>query len=783
MIIFSTSQKTKYLLLIFGNHNVITIFDQANGLQNNQKISFFSNNSKIFSSISKSNFVIINNQTMIGFKYQEQLKESWLFRVSLKVIDIFQIGDNLAIQLEQCKEIKIDLENMIYQQINYSSQQNCTYLIDNKFFIAISKNEIKIESATSLKLTYTFNTLLQHIYFVDIEYLILFELQGTQIIAKLYNLSSQKLNFLYNLPFYDFEIIQPISYKVAKTYLAIIVINQQSQYFLMVYNIKQIATNCLIKVIEIDPNYHQFNFIDQSQIYIQFRNQITVYFLQWVFLNLSNFQFDSNTYFYKQFVVVQKKSDFFLQIQNITVQLISTNANYQLQVKNQSIPVYYSIKQQNKEIILDNVFGNIDQIEYKNKNGQTIKLNPIIIVDQYSCLYPFYNQICIQQSEQIVLNYFDKQNQVVINLPEITLSQYQFFRKVNNNYELFLVFSNSEGRKYVINQFGQILNNKTISIRQVFPDLLLSDTSLTVVGNFGILKSNVSTSLIFLILENSLQLFYELGEGNEVNGHCTIKILYQKDSYIIFNSRKFQMETFTVYILNNQFYTIKKIEISLKYLIPEYDVKILSCLIQIEIIEYVFQDFIFEADLILCFEYLLCQRMHLQINFNNEKLEFQAISTVRYPNLDYKIKEVNLLSYKYLIIQYQGSQIISYFYNLNNKDAQILDSFYQYVKNVEFQLYDQSQQIEITKKENFVELKLINIQAYTIQCQQQCLQGSEDILISNQVSKLQITLNPKIKEEQSIKLKSLLIVLNFIILIMYLKIRITKKASRNQYNK
>ncbi|CAD8151884.1 unnamed protein product [Paramecium octaurelia] len=767
------------MILIFGNHNIINIFNQVSNNKNAIKIPFYSDNSRIFQSISKQNFVIVNNQTIIGYQYQDYLREIWVFKVSQKIYDILQIGDNLGIQQEECKEIKIDLGNMTFLQMNQSLQKSCTFTINNGLFITILKDKITIKGSTTNKLSYTFNNLLQHIYFVDINCLIIFELQGALIIAKLYNIQSQKLYFLYNLPLYDFEIVEPISYKVAQTYLAIKVKNKENQFFVMVYNIKYFATNCLIKVIEIDPDFNEFNYIGHSQIFVQFNKQIIVHFLQWVLLNLTNLQFDSNTYYNKSFVELQKKSDLFLQTQSIIIELVAINTNQQLQIINSSIPVYYSIRQQNKEIFLDNIFGSIDFLLYHNSNGSEIKLNPLLIAGQLSCLQPFQNQVCISQNDQIILNYFDKQNKLIFHLPEITLSQYQFLRKLNNNYELFLIFSNQSGCSYLINQNGQILTNKTLDVRHLFPNQPPPDLIFSVIGNLGILKSNNQPLLVFKILENALSQFYQFGESYE-SQTSLVKILYVNNNYIIFHSSKIQKETFSVSILNDQFDIIKKIQVDIKHLIPENDIKIVSSLVFIEIIEYFFKDFIIDADLILCYEFLFCQRMDFQINFNNKKYTFETTSIIRYPYREYFIKQVVLISKTQFIIQFQNQHKTAYFYNLNNKSAFIVDSFYKETKDVQLEFYDYDQYIEIRQVENYVELTLMNIKPYTIKCSQQCSQSQEYIQLLNQVSNLQIVLFPKIKEKEKIPFQFSLVILNFITVLTYTHFKRNRKNISNQ---
>ncbi|CAK78343.1 unnamed protein product (macronuclear) [Paramecium tetraurelia] len=747
------------------NKKAISIINSKNAISYQIKPSDYYENSQIRFCIEQQNFIIISKNIIKAFHYDKIIELKWSLRITKEINKIIQNNQVVSIYLQDCLEIFIQIDILKYEEINNSLQFGCKFKPFDQQEIRISNKEIEILPYFSNKVIFNFDQIIDYIYFVNQERLVIFEVIEKKIVLKLYSIQFQDLYFFFNLPLYDFTIIYPLRYEIFWDQLAIAAKNPSNQQeVLLVYNLNNQLISILIKVINIDQNQYYFTFLNVHQIVSIYNSSLMVTYLKQVFLKFTDQYLDFDTDFKHELNYLEAKTDIFNLSKIVQFDIVISHFNYTLKIKDNKIPFlqhYHKQKQINK-INFENVFNQIDNV-YLLRENDFQKLVPIVITPFLECGF-YSNQACYKDTDVIL---FNSVNQIMIKLPQ-SCKDLVFIKDLSSMQEIFCLASGMFLEKYEVNQ---IQLNKKSQYQQSLQIDFYADRiqSIIFIENIAIIKiMNKKQYQILLFQENDLKQF----SYKDRIDFQIVQVIYVKNHYVIFCYDNKINHLIHVVLLTQNYSNDKTLEIDISQMITEYFSLGFLHVNSLLILNHTLNYMIFETNIIICFIAQNCFRINLIIDFQQSLMHSHIINFIRYQHnkgqLQYCLANQNTLILSLLM----DEETVIYFYNLSS--IKVLDSLYQYVEqNTTIEYFNESHFVQIKSVNTTQQLSFVQFQGYQFQPQNPFKQTIETIKLNNSVSTLTLVFYPSFDRNDIINFSnmriSLINLVNLILLILFLK--------------
>ncbi|CAD8161518.1 unnamed protein product [Paramecium octaurelia] len=739
-------------------------------IKNNKTISYrfkFSDNNEdlqVRFFIEQKNFIIISKNSIAAFHYDTIIELKWQLRLKKEINKIIQNGQAVNIQLQDCNEVFIQLTNLKYQEIQSSIQFGCRFKLFEQQEIIISKQKIDILPFSN-KFSFTFDQIIDFIYLLSQNRIIIFEVIEQKIVPQLYSLQFQELYFYFNLPLYNFTITYPLRYEIFWDQLAIAAKNTSNQQeVLLVYNLNYQLSNILIKVINIDQNQHYFAFLNAHQIVSIYNSSLMITYLKQVVLQFTDQYLDFDTVFKREQVLLEAKTDIYNFTKIIQLDILISHFNYSIKIKDTRIPFlqHYDKQKQISKINFENVFGQIDYV-YLLRENDIKKLDPIVITPFLQCRF-YSNQVCYNDKEMVL---FNSVNQIMIKLPKYC-KDLIFIKDLSNKQEIFCLAQGRFLEKYEINQMQL---SKKSEYQQHIQINFNEDSieSIIFINNIAIIKiMNKKKYQILLFKENDFKTFqYQVHIDFEI-----VQAIYENNHYVIFcyDINEFHLIRFV--LLTENYSNNKTLQIEISQIITDHYALSFSLLNSLLILNHTLHDMIFESNIILCFITQNCFRINLIIDFQQGLIQSDMINFIRYQQSNGQLQYCLANKYNLIISLLIDEESVIYFYNLSS--IKILDSLYRYEGiNTTIEYFNETHFVQIKSENSNQLLSFVEFQGYQFEPKSPFKKQIEIIKLNNSVSTLTLEFYPSLDRNEMINFSnkriSLINLVNFILLILFLK--------------
>ncbi|CAD8114324.1 unnamed protein product [Paramecium primaurelia] len=728
-------------------------------------------NSQIIFCIEYQNFIIISNNTIKAFHYDIMIELMWSLRIKNTINKILKNNQILNIELQGCIEIQIQLDILIYQVFNSSLQFGCTYQILDRYEINITKYEINILPYFSNKLKFTFEQIIDFIYFVKAQRLVIFEVIEQKIILKLYNMIFKELYFCFNLPLYDFIIIYPLKYQIHRDSLAIVAKNiHNSQEVLLVYDLNNQLSNILIKVIKIYANQYYFTFLSTNEIISIYKSSLMITYLQIVFLKFTDQYLGFDTDLKHEQVSVEIKTDIYNFSQDIQFNIQITHFIYKLSIRDIKIPFIqkYDKQKQICKLNFDNIFGQIDSVYFLGESEYQ-KLDPIELTPFLQCRF-YMNQVCYLDKEVILYN---SGNQIKVKLPQ-ECQDLIIIKDLSNQSEIFCVSG-------MLLKYYDIYQNQLI-LKQKQPQINFGDNSIQsiiFVKNIAIIKFMRQLYYQILLFEenNISRYIYQ----NQLFNFQIAQAIYENNHYVIFCYDNQNYNQIHIALLNENYTNSKSLDIKISQMILDYTYFNFSFVNSLLIHNHTLIDMIFQTDIILCFEKQNCFRINLNIDFQESLVKSHIMNYIKYPFQQSQLQYCLANQQNLIIALLFNEETVLYYYILYS--TKILNSLYQYKgKNITIEYLNDTHFVQINSENSIYSISLLQFSGYQLKSNN----SFKSILLNNSVSTLTLDFYPDLDENNvlifSNILNTLICLINFILIILFQQTFKNRKIKNKKYS-
>ncbi|CAK68508.1 unnamed protein product (macronuclear) [Paramecium tetraurelia] len=579
------------------------------------------------------------------------------------------------------------------------------------------------------------------------QFLILVKQVEDEYQLNLFHISKTEAIFLYNLPTYDFQIKDQISYQIFE-YFLIIRAQKQDKNYLLTYDVSKTALLSLIRITQIDQYETFFQIISSDSFLYYFQDKFRIKNIAISCFNnipkVINGTFILNQEF--QFQIISQINK---EILPFKLELISISDDYNLRILKQEQTIISK-----NTINLRNIHGNIEKIEILPLDDYQI-IYPITFTDVHKD-FTFYEQgICYDQSKRLIINCFDDhQYYIQDNTIEVILNVgyakdktfYQvFYQSITGNINFMTINIKLDEVYYEIKQtaipdnYYKDLYNSKIKKIQTTQNLstfeLFYQNNLFTYNNIyaeqlrEAFKDNTLLEVAYLIdstflflskqsPQNIIMKFIVITEENEKEIKCDIRLQYQvKLNEIIPES-----------LINMLYYQTTSL-------------KIFEVQIEQEVIHFQIGVFFLEY-----FSILISYEM--DINFQSmPKVENTAI--LRYQK-DFSLERPLFVdnNITLLILDFNKIEFV-YVYDTRRKQAQNNIDSIQRFENNHFTGMERFNQSHYLLK-SMVRIQFITLDELKFTCQNEC-KPIQSIQLSNQVSKISIEIsNFESKESRSL---------------------------------
>ncbi|CAD8113674.1 unnamed protein product [Paramecium primaurelia] len=597
--------------------------------------------------------------------------------------------------------------------------------------------------------------IVSHIFVSHLRILIIVKKEN-QLQLLLYFFDINDIFLLYQMPLFEFQILQPINIKFYGKIFGIITINNEQQY-LFIYDVTQQGRSCLRQINQILPNLKSFELIDENGVLIQILiDKIIIYY--------PTHSINIKCITTSDYAIIKSQIKFKVQsfIQSIPSSLNvffygfndDNNLRYKLDIQQHLL----LLNNQNEIKNLDMIFGSINNLRISNICQGSLK-EPIQVVSNIQlnrCQY-INLQFCLISESILIYDYFGQNR--TIKLPDNTKFFNQFFKSnqsilvIYNSIENILIFfdlsknlqmendlfsvsyelldQNQLGYQIIsINIINDVLiasSQKSILIYSTDNNIIQCQTQIKNIIQIQFLHQNDNTSYIFLILDANSQFSVT---------SCLINLnqLYLNTEF----KPNFKIVSF--YLLNSKFIN-QEIQITVIMFCPK--------------------------DKAYIFEFTIDPNSLMIVKQSNNKY-------LRYPNIYYQ--QFQKVSDTIYILQGNSQNQISsyYLFKINlSSPSELIDYFYKYEQNYEIQIYNETHFIQIQNDGEQTIIQLIEINNYRLYLENNC-----DLVLRNDVSILNSTIfvvQDNIKDNSHITQS--LVIMNFLLILIIIK----KKQKINRY--
>ncbi|CAD8114354.1 unnamed protein product [Paramecium primaurelia] len=709
----------------------------------NQITLFFITKNKIL------NFLIINKTEI---EYQDSIKpKDYIqeYKMDLyKIICLLIDNTVLTYQFKNWYEY-FSAKNQYLQEFWMKRENKYNDFRVPYLYIDHQKYTIEIQSLIPNKynilVTLNSEILISHI-FVPYTRILLIVNNNNILELKLYFFSLNEILLLYQIPTYEFLILQPIKIKFYDKLFSIITIKNEQEY-LLTYDVTKQGKSSLIQITKMQLDYQSFNLIDETGILSQVLFDKIV--INYPYLNFGIKQIkisdqsiiDHLIKFQAKSLIQSIPSYFYI---NLNLLNFDTKLRYKLNVKQQML----MINNQNEIINLDSIYGSINNL-YLSNNCEGFLNGPIQLkqIIQLNNCQSIYEQFCFVSNSTLIIDYFN--SNITIILPNYTILLNTILKSNNNliilyNHQFsqigFFNFSGNQSiQQNIYNDSNYIkldyiqFNNKYKSIRFI-NDILMIETAqflgiYSIIRQQNKMKQEVQCqvnylsvkqieylfyyeySFILLILKNEFELCFEICSKfeNEDKQHKKIISDFQIVAFHILNIKQENQEIHLILILFSprDFAYIYELFFDLKQQI------ITEQIIKSQIIRY--------------------------ININYEDFK--------------QINETNFI----LKGKNENSTSSSYFYQMNlSSSIEIFDYYYKDDEFSDIQYYNQTHFVQIKNDGKINNIQLIEIHNYQINLQNNC-----ELVLHNYVSSLRSPVILQYSIQNKSKTTLYLLMLNF----------------------
>ncbi|CAD8125936.1 unnamed protein product [Paramecium sonneborni] len=614
--------------------------------------------------------------------------------------------------------------------------------------------EIKplVSSFNNIILSVNGQILQSHIFVPNMKILLIVQNED-EIQLKIYFFGINQISFLYQMPLYEFQIQYPIKIRQFENLFGIITTKNEQDY-LFIYDVTQQGRSCLRQITKMQPDYNDFDLIDETGIQIQILSNAI--FITYPIIQISIKQSRKSDYAQILSVLQFQTQSFIESIPttfkiNLYLQNLDNNLRFKFGVEKQML----FVNSQNEITNIDSIYGSINNIYLSNSCEGTIQKPIHIIQTKKQYCWIFKQQLCLLNNKQLIYDYFAQNRYFELQEHQIFLNYFLssqqriliIYDKQNNSIGIFNISKND----LIEQNFNDSIFYKEFGMNHIDSNIY----QISQVNNLLVIYAQ-QFIMLYSLIENKLQ----------YTGQCQIQ-----------GETKIQVEFLLIYD-SSQIFLILETNYYLNLIICR---KIMREIIQINFNPF-FQIVAFHVlhseiqDQEIYFRIILFSNQDIgyiyELKFEtiSFKLQKQKMSQIlRYFNIIFE--NFQKLTDTIFILKGKSDQSISqsssYLYKINrnsSNEIELVDYFYKYIQAYEIQYYNETHFIQIEQPTEQPIISLISINYYKVFAQNRC-----SIVLQNDVSKF----DSIIIKEENILIKTqttlYLVIINFLLIIFFNK--------------